>query len=128
MDKINKTTNRNFGIVFFVFFLIIAIYPILNNEDIRVWSLITSFIFLYLGLINSILLTPLNAIWFKLGLYLGRFVAPIVMGFVYFSIVFPTFIFLKIFKKNYLNIKYEKSKKTYWIDTSEKNSSMKDQF
>ena len=127
MDKLNKTTNRNFGIVFFIVFLLIALYPIINDENIRNWSLIVAFIFLFLGLINSILLTPFNALWFKIGILLGKFVAPIVMGIVYFGIVFPTFLFLKIFKKNYLNLKYEKNKNTYWIDVVN-NKSMKDQF
>ena len=127
MDKLNKTTNRNFGIVFFIVFLLIALYPLIYDENVRSWSLIVAFIILFLGLINSILLTPFNALWFKIGILLGKFVAPIVMGIVYFAIVFPTFLFLKIFKKNYLNIKYEKTKNTYWIDVVN-NKSMKDQF
>ena len=128
MDKLNKTTNRNFGIVFFIVFLLIGLYPLINDENIRNWSLIIAFVILFLGLINSILLTPFNALWFKIGLFLGKFVAPLVMGIVYFAIVFPTFLFLKIFKKNYLNLKYERNKKSYWIDVVNNNKSMKDQF
>ncbi len=128
MDKLNRPSNRNFGIVFFIVFILIALYPIINGERVLLWSLITGFTILFLGLINSILLTPFNALWFKFGLFLGKFVAPLVMGIVYFAIVFPTFLFLKIFKKNYLNIKYERNKKSYWIDTINKNSSMRDQF
>jgi hypothetical protein len=127
MDKLNKTTNRNFGIVFFIVFLLIALYPLINDENIRYWSLMVAFVILFLGLINSILLTPFNALWFKIGILLGKFVAPVVMGIVYFAIVFPTFLVLKIFKKNYLNLKYEKNKYTYWIDVVN-NKSMKDQF
>ena len=128
MDKLNKTTNRNFGIVFFIVFLLIALYPLINEENIRIWSLIIAFVILFLGLINSILLTPLNALWFKIGLFLGKFVAPLVMGIVYFAIVFPTFLFLKIIKKNYLNLKYERNKKSYWLDVVNNNKSMNDQF
>ena len=127
MDKLNKTTNRNFGIVFFIVFLLIALYPLINDENIRYWSLMVAFVILFLGLINSILLTPFNALWFKIGILLGKFVAPVVMGIVYFAIVFPTFLVLKIFKKNYLNLKYEKNQYTYWIDVVN-NKSMKDQF
>ena len=129
MDKLKKSTNKNFGIVFFIVFLIVAFYPFLNNQSIHIWSLIVSFIFLFLGLRNSILLTPLNALWFKFGIILGKFVAPIVMGIVYFIVIFPTFVLLKIFKRNYLNIKKERNIKTYWLDiVDEKKSSMKDQF
>ncbi len=129
MDKIKVSSNRNFGIVFFVVFLIIALYPLSNQEEIRVWSLTISLVFLFLGILNSILLSPLNFIWHNFGLFLGRFVSPIVMGVVYFIVVFPTFLFIKLFKKNYLNLEYDKNKETYWI-TSEinKNNNMKDQF
>ena len=128
MVKTNKTTNRNFGIVFFIVFILIGFYPILNQESIRLWALFIGFIILFLGLLNSILLTPFNGLWYQFGLILGKFIAPLVMGIVYFAVVFPTFVFLKIIKKNYLNIKYEKNKKTYWIDVVDKKSTMKDQF
>ena len=128
MNNIKVGSVKSFGIVFFFVFIIIALYPLLNNHEIRVWSLIIGFIFLILGLINSPLLKPLNLIWFKFGLFLGKFIAPIIMGIVYFVIVFPTFLLLKIFKKNYLNIKYERNKKSYWISIKDKNTTMKDQF
>ena len=128
MDKSNKTTNRNFGIVFFIFFILVGFFPILNQESIRLWSIIISFIFLSLGLLNSILLTPLNGLWHQLGLFLGKNIAPLVMGIIYFVVVFPTFLFLKVFKRNYLNIKFNKNIKSYWTDTCERNSTMKDQF
>ena len=128
MDKLNKTTNRNFGIVFFIVFLLISFYPLINEENIRSWSLIIAFVILFLGLINSILLTPFNALWFKIGLFLGKFVAPLFMGIIYFAIVFPTFLFLKITKKNYLNLKYERNKTSYWIDIVNNKKSMRDQF
>ena len=121
-------SNRSFGIVFFVVFVIVSFYPLLNNHNIRVWSLLVSFIFLFLGMINSILLIPLNSLWFKLGLFLGKYISPIVMGMVYFAIVFPTFLLLKFFKKNYLNIKFERNKISYWIEIKNKKSTMKNQF
>ena len=128
MNNLKMPSNRSFGIVFFVVFIIVSLYPLLNDHNIRIWSLIVSFIFLFLGLSNSILLIPLNSLWFKLGLFLGKYIAPIVMGIVYFALVFPTFLFLKLFKKNYLNIKYEKNRHSYWIDVKNKNNSMKNQF
>ena len=128
MNNLKMSSNRSFGIVFFVVFIIVSLYPLLNDHNIRIWSLIVSFIFLFLGLSNSILLIPLNSLWFKLGLFLGKYIAPIVMGIVYFALVFPTFLFLKLFKKNYLNIKYEKNRHSYWIDVKDKNNSMKNQF
>tara|TARA_S200000501_G_scaffold55101_1_gene45217 strand:- start:1975 stop:2367 length:393 start_codon:yes stop_codon:yes gene_type:complete len=127
-DKINKSSNRSFGILFFFVFLIIALFPLINNDEIIIWSLIAAFIFLILGLTNSIFLQPLNYLWFQFGLLLGTFVAPLVMVIIYFAVVFPTFLILKIFKKNYLGIKYDKNKTSYWIDITDNKSNMKDQF
>ena len=125
--KIKLPTNRNFGIVFFVVFLIIAIWPILNENDIRLWSLIISLIFLILGIANSKLLTPLNKIWFKFGIFLGNFIAPIVMGFVYFFVVTPTGLIMKILGKDLLNLK-KNNKETYWIKKDNTNNNLKNQF
>ena len=125
--KIKLPTNRNFGTVFFIVFLIIAIWPILNENDIRLWSLIISLIFLILGIANSKLLTPLNKIWFKFGIFLGNFIAPIVMGFVYFFVVTPTGLIMKILGKDLLNLK-KNNKETYWIKKDNSNNNLKNQF
>ena len=128
MSKIKVSSVRSFGVVFFFVFIIIALYPLLNKHEIRIWSLIVGFIFLFLGMVRSPILKPLNLIWFKFGLFLGKFISPIVMGIVYFIVVFPTFLLLKLFKKNYLNIKYDRNKSTYWINFKNKSSTMRDQF
>ena len=127
MKIINKTTNKNFGIVFFVFFLILSIYPVLNNKIINFWFLSISFIFLILGLLNSNLLSPLNRIWFKFGIYLGKFVSPIVMGAVFFLVVTPISLIMKIFNKDILSLK-KNTKETYWIKKNGPTSKMKNQF
>ena len=128
MNTIKVGSVRSFGIVFFFVFIIIALYPLLSDHEIRIWSLIVGFIFLLLGMVSSPILKPLNLIWFKFGLFLGKFISPIVMGIVYFIIVFPTFLLLKIFKRNYLNINYDRNKNSYWINVRDKSSTMKDQF
>ena len=127
MKIINKTTNKNFGIVFFVFFLILSIYPFLNNKIINFWFLSISFIFLILGLLNSNLLSPLNRTWFKFGIYLGKFVSPIVMGAVFFFVVTPISLIMKIFNKDILSLK-KNTKETYWIKKNGPISKMKNQF
>ena len=103
--NIKLPTNRNFGIVFFLVFLIIALWPLFNGETIRYWSLIVSFIFFILGLINSKLLAPLNKIWFKFGILLGNIVAPIVMGIIFFFVITPIGITMRLFGKDLLNLK-----------------------
>ena len=89
MDEIKISSNRSFGIVFFIVFLLIALYPLLKGSDLRIWSLVISFVFLVLGLINSKILTPLNRLWFKFGLLLGRFISPLIMGIIFFIVVTP---------------------------------------
>ena len=127
MDEIKISSNRNFGIVFFIVFLLIALYPLLKGNDLRIWSLVISFIFLALGLLNSKILTPLNRLWFKFGLLLGRFISPIIMGIIFFVVVTPIGIIMRLLKKDLLNLKYNK-KETYWIDKSGPKSKMKNQF
>jgi predicted membrane protein len=123
---IKLPSNRNFGIVFFIVFLLIALWPLLNENEFRLWSLLFSFIFLLLGVINSKFLTPLNKIWFRFGIFLGNFISPIVMGLVFFLVVTPTGLIMKLFRKDILRLK--KNKITYWINKDRDDSSMKNQF
>ena len=122
-----KNSNRTFGILFFLLFLLVGLWPITNNENLRWWSIVISLIFLFLGSINSSLLTPLNKFWIKLGEWLGKIIAPIVMAFIYFIVITPTAILLKLFKKDLLRIKFT-PENTYWIKRDKKFGSMKRQF
>ena len=103
--KIKLQTNKNFGIVFFIVFLLIALWPLLDSNQVRYWSLVISIIFLILGLTNSKILTPLNKILFKFGLLLGGIVSPVIMGFVFFLVVLPTGIIMKLLRKYILSLK-----------------------
>ena len=127
MDEIKINSNRSFGIVFFVVFLLIAFYPLLQGNDLRIWSLIISLIFLTLGLLNSKILTPLNKMWFKLGLFLGKIISPLIMGIIFFIVVTPIGIIMRLFNKDLLNLKYNKEK-SYWIKRMGPKSKMKNQF
>ena len=127
MDNIKIGSNRSFGIVFFIVFLLISLYPLINSQDIRLWSLFISFVFLFLGLINSKILNPLNKLWFKLGMFLGKIISPIIMGIIFFLVVTPTGLIMRILGKDLLNLKYNK-KQSYWIEKNGPKSKMKNQF
>ena len=127
MRDIRIGSNKSFGIVFFIVFLLISIYPILNDGNIRIWSLFISIVFLILGLMNSKILTPLNKIWFKFGLILGKIVSPIVIGIVFFVVVTPISFIMRFLGKDLLNLKYNNSK-SYWIEKSGPKSKMRNQF
>ena len=127
-DKIKISSNRSFGLLFFIVFLIVSLWPLTHEGSIRIWSVIVSAVFLILGLINSRLLTPLNVLWFKLGITLGAIISPIVMGIIFFLVVTPTGFILRIMGKDLLNKKYDKEKETYWIKRNASIGTMKRQF
>ena len=114
-------------IVFFIVFLIISLWPLLNQNEIRIWSIAFSGIFLVLGLLNSKLLLPLNKLWFKFGILLGGIVAPIVMGIIYFLVVTPTGLIMKILGKDLLGMRKNK-KNSYWIEKDNSHNSLRNQF
>ena len=120
-------SNRSFGIVFFVFFLTISLWPLLSGNEVRIWSLIVSIIFLILGFTNSRILTPLNKLWFKFGIFLGNIISPIVMGIIYFAVVTPIALLLKVINKDVLSLKKTKNG-SYWKIKEKYNSSMRNQF
>ena len=127
MDDVKIGSNKSFGIVFFVVFLLISFYPLLNNESVRLWSLVFSFIFLVLGVLNSNILTPLNKLWFKFGILLGKIISPIIMGIIFFLVVTPIGLLMRLLGKDILNLKYSNNK-SYWIEKTGPKSKMKNQF
>ena len=127
MDEIKIGSNKSFGIVFFIVFFIIALFPLINKGEIKIWSLIISIIFLILGLKNSKILSPLNKIWFKFGIFLGKIISPLIMGIIFFLVVTPIGILMRIFKKDLLNLKLN-NHKSYWIEKDEPKSKMENQF
>ena len=127
MDDIKIGSNKSFGIVFFFVFLLIGLYPLTYSEEVRVLSIIISLFFLVTGLLNSKILTPLNKIWFKFGLFLGKIISPIIMGIIFFLVVTPIGLIMRLLGKDVLNLKYNKNK-SYWIEKNEPKSKMKNQF
>ena len=126
--KIKGSTERNFGLVLATFFMIICLYPVLKGENIRLWALLISIILCCLGLFLPKTLIVPNKLWFKLGMLLGAIVSPIIMGVIFFLTVTPIGIIMRLFGKDVLNQRIEKSAKSYWIKRKEPMSSMKNQF
>ena len=127
MDDIKISSNKSFGIVFFIVFILISLYPLLNGQEIRLWALINSAVFLILGLLKSKLLTPLNKLWFRFGIFLGKIISPIIMGFIFFLVVTPIGLIMRLLGKDVLNLKYNKER-SYWIEKDGPKSKMKNQF
>ena len=127
MDDVKISSNRNFGIVFFVVFILIGLYPLINQNEIKTWAILISLIFLVLGLLNSKILNPLNKIWFEFGILLGKVISPLIMGVIFFLVVTPTGMLMRLLNKDLLKLKFN-DKSTYWIEKKEPRSKMKNQF
>jgi len=123
---ISKKNNIIFGILFFIFFLIVGIYPLKSGGVIRVWSVVLSLVFLTITIIRPNLFTFLNKLWIQFGILLGKIISPLVMGLVFFLVVAPIGILVKILKKDVMGLK--RGANTYWINREDKLQSMKKQF
>tara|TARA_B100001063_G_scaffold244537_1_gene277548 strand:+ start:730 stop:1113 length:384 start_codon:yes stop_codon:yes gene_type:complete len=123
-----KKKNRSFGILFFIVFFIIGLYPVYVGNSVNIYLILLSILFLVLGILNSKILTPLNIAWLKLGELLGVFISPIIMALIYFLILTPISLIVRIFGKDLLNIKFNSSSKTYWIKRKKNVTTMKKQF
>lgn len=126
-NHIKLPTNKNFGIVFFIVFFIIALYQLKIGSNSYFLSIVISLIFLILGLLNSNILTPLNKLWFKFGIFLGNVISPLVMGIIFFLVVTPTGLLMRLLNKDLLNLKFNNNS-SYWIEKTEPKSKMKNQF
>ena len=123
-----KSSNKSFGILFFVVFLGVGLWPLTNDNNPNIYLIIISIIFLILGLLNSKLLSPLNSFWIKLGELLGKIIAPVVMAIIYFLILTPISLMVRLFGKDLLGVKFSKQLKTYWIKRKKDLGSMNKQF
>ena len=122
-----KNSSKNFGILFFIIFFIYGLWPLLNQDAIRVWSLVIGLIFLILALLNSKILNPLSSLWIKFGELLGKIISPLVMAFIYFLIITPIAIIIRLSRKDLLKTKFNSSP-SYWIKRLKNIGSMKKQF
>jgi hypothetical protein len=134
MEQPNSTLStkpsspKSFGIVFSIVFLIVSLYPLTKSEDIRIWGVIVSFIFMLLAYLAPQILKYPNKLWFKLGIFLGTIIAPIAMGIVYFTTVLPTGLIMRLLGKDLLKQKLDKNVNSYWIQRSDPVGSMKNQY
>tara|TARA_X000001036_G_C20230941_1_gene623856 strand:+ start:256 stop:636 length:381 start_codon:yes stop_codon:yes gene_type:complete len=123
-----KNSNRSFGFLFFIVFLVIALWPLTSGESVHIFLIIISLFFLIFGLINSKILSPLNKAWIKFGEILGKIIAPIVMAFVYFIVLTPISLIVRTLGKDLLGLKFFEKQDTYWIKRKKNLGSMKRQF
>ena len=123
-----KSSNRSFGLLFFIVFIVVGLWPVTKGEAANIYLILTSLFFLIFGLINSKILSPFNKAWIKLGEILGLIIAPIIMALVYFIILTPISLIVRMFGKDLLGLKFLKNQDTYWTKRKKKIGTMKKQF
>lgn len=129
--EIKGSSDRSFGGVFTVVFLIIGFWPMVSGGTPRSWALAIAGVFLALAIIRPSVLAPLNRLWMKFGLLLHKITNPIIMGLVFFLAVTPTAMVMKVLGKDPLRRKIDKGATSYWIDREPPGpepETMKNQF
>mgnify|MGYP001389616897 FL=1 len=124
----SQSSNRSFGLLFFIVFIVVGLWPVIKGETANIYLIIISLFFLIFGLINSKILSPFNKAWVKFGEILGLIIAPIIMALVYFIILTPISLIVRMFGKDLLGLKFLKKRDTYWIKRVKKLGTMKKQF
>jgi hypothetical protein len=130
-EEIKGSSNRSFGIVFTIVFLIIGLIPLINSGPIRVWSLGLGAAFLLTSFIKPEILQPLNNLWTRFGLLLSKIMNPIILGILFFLVVTPIGMLMRIFSGNPMKPKFDPTAQSYWIKRDPpgpKPESMSDQF
>ena len=123
-----QSSNRSFGLLFFIVFIVVGLWPVIKGETANIYLILISLFFLIFGLINSKILSPFNKGWIKLGEILGLIIAPIIMALVYFIILTPISLIVRMLGKDLLGLKFLKKQDTYWMKRKKKLGTMKKQF
>jgi hypothetical protein len=128
-DDIQIGSEKAFGIVFAVVFVIVALFPLIDGGDVWLWSLGIAAAFLLCAFVAPAVLRPLNIVWFKFGLLLHKIMTPLVMGVLFFLTVVPTGLIFKMLGKDPLRLKRQPTAESYWIKRDhERTGTMNNQF
>jgi hypothetical protein len=113
--KVKMGSNRSFGLVFAVFFVLVAALPAAHGAPIRLWAFGVAAAFAAVAFLAPRVLGPLNLIWFKLGLLLHHVVNPVVMAIMFYGAILPMAVLLRWLGKDLLRLKREPENPSYWI-------------
>jgi len=126
--KNTKKDLKSFAFICFGIFILIGFIPFFQGQDIRTWALILSLIFLIIGLTNPLLLQGFYKIWMNIGEFIGNIVSKIVLFILFYLLFTPIAFVLRVFGKDPLNKRIDKSQTSYWITRERQPESMKNQF
>jgi len=118
----NQTANRKFG------FLLVAVlaalgafFSIEGNKTFGLWSLVGCFFALFVTLVRSELLGPINKLWMRLGFVMGLVISPIVLAVLFFGLFTPISVFTRMFGRDELNLELKK-RSSHWIERDQRHA------
>lgn len=115
-DDVKGSSNRSFGVVFAVVFAVIGLWPLIGAGPVRLWALAVSLVFLLLAFIAPKTLAPLNRLWLKFGLLLHKVVNPVIMAVMFFLVITPTALVVRLIGKRLLQTSFDREAASYWIE------------
>jgi Saxitoxin biosynthesis operon protein SxtJ len=124
-------SERNFGLVFAAVFALMGLAPLVHAGGVRLWPLPVAVAFLAVTAVRPGALAPLNRLWFRIGILLGKVMTPVMMGVLFFVVVTPVGLLMRLCGKDPLRLKREPAAKSYWLERSGLGltaESLKDQF
>jgi len=113
--EVKGSSDRFFGLTFFVFFLLIALWPLLGGRPVRPVALGLSLAFLAVSFVYPVLLAPLNKLWLKFGALLHSITSPIILGIMFFLVITPIGLLMRLLGKDLLRLKFDPDAPSYWI-------------
>jgi hypothetical protein len=128
---IEKASNKSFGLVFTAFFAFVGLWPVLKRHtEPRWWAIALATAFLTTTLIKADVLQPLNNLWMKFGALLAKIMNPIFLTIMFFGIITPAGLILRLFRKDLLSMRLDPNAKSYWVSrkTPDHEAGMKNQF
>lgn len=114
-QHVEGSSDRSFGLVFAVVFLVIACWPLIHKETPHWWAIVASAVFGAIALLKPALLAGLNRLWLKLGLLLGKLVSPIALGILFYGVLTPIGAVVRLTGKDPLRLKLDSGADSYWI-------------
>lgn len=114
-QAIEGSSDRSFGLVFAAVFLVLACWPLLGHESVRVWALVASAAFAAVALLRPALLAGLNRQWARLGVLLSKVVSPIALGIVFYAALTPAGILMRLSGKDPLRLRRDAGARSYWL-------------
>lgn len=116
--EVQRGSSRSVGLVFAAVFAIVAIYPLLDEGEVRLWSVGVAVGLVGVALIRPKFLDPLSWLWFRFGEALHAVVSPIVLGMLFFSVITPIGLLMRLTGKDPLNLALRSDAHSYWIERS----------